>query len=176
MAGVNLLPWREWRRQRAIRRWQIALLGSLLAGTLLSLLGITLVSQHLERQLQANARLGERIAGLAEGLEEVALLRERGAALQAQRVELKALVQQQGAGGDLLFRLMEIVPQGARLSEVKLTENELQLSGLARSGADVSQLLRNLGQAPGFGAADLQELVLSPAGERFRLSVSLEPS
>lgn len=174
MAGINLLPWREWRRQRAIRRWQGALLGSLLAGTLLSLLGITLVSQRLERRLEANARLAERIAGLAEDLEQVARLRERGDALQAQWVELQALVRQQGTGGDLLFRLMEIVPEGARLSEVHWTDHELRLSGLARTGSDVSQLLRNLGQAPGLGAADLQELVSSPAGERFRLLVSLE--
>ncbi|OLS64041.1 PilN domain-containing protein [Pseudomonas putida] len=176
MAGINLLPWREWRRQRAIRRWQGLLLASLLAGTLLSLLGVALVSQRLERQLEANARLSERIAGLSEGLAQVALLRERGEVLQAQWTELQGMVRQQGVGGDLLFRLMDIVPPGARLSELQLSEGELRLSGLARSGSDVAQLLRNLGQSPGLGAADLQELVSSPTGERFRLLVSLESS
>lgn len=174
MAGINLLPWREWRRQRAVRQWQGLLLASLLAGTLLSLLGVALVGQRLEQRMEANARLAERIAGLAEALEQVTMLRERGDALQSRWEELQALVRQQGAGGDLLMRLMDVVPPGARLNEVQLTDGELRLSGLARSGSDVAQLLRNLAQAPGLGAADLQELASSSAGERFRLLVSLE--
>jgi len=173
MAGVNLLPWREWRRRRAIRYWQGLLFGSLLLGALLSLLGIGLLNQHLDRSGEANARLDERIAGLADGLEQVADLRSRFADLQAQWDELQALRRQQWASGDLLFRLMEIVPAGARLSELHLADGELRLSGLARSGAEVAQLLRNLQQSSGLGAPDLQELVSSPSGERFRLVVSL---
>lgn len=174
MAGVNLLPWREWRRRQAIRRWQGMLFGSLVVGALLSVAGVAVLDQRLERQAGANARLDERIAGLAEKLEQVTLLGERIAALQAQSDELQGLQQRQGTGGDLLFHLMHIVPAGARLSELHMADGELGLSGLARSGAEVAQLLRNLRQSPGLGAPDLQELGSSPAGERFRVSVSLQ--
>ena len=71
MSGINLLPWREWRRRRAIRYWQGMLSGSLLLGALLSLLGVVLMDQRLERQIAANVRLDERITGLAAGLEQV---------------------------------------------------------------------------------------------------------
>lgn len=174
MAGVNLLPWREWRKRRAIRSWQVLLLGSLLLGALLSLLGLLLMDQRLERRVEANARLDERIAGLAGGLEQVSKLRNRHHALQAQWTELQALRRRQGVGGELLLRLMDIVPAGARLSELQLADGELRLSGLARNSAEVAQLLRNLRQSPGLGAPDLQELVSSSTGERFRLSVSLQ--
>lgn len=174
MGGINLLPWRDWQRQRSIRRWQGLLCGSLLLGALLSLLAVVLLGQRLDRQDEANVRLGERIAGLADGLEQVVLLRDRLGDLQAQWDELQVLQVQRNAGGDLLLRLMAIMPAGTRLDELQLVGGELRLSGLARSGADVAQLLRNLTQAPGLGAPDLQELVSSPTGERFRLLVSLQ--
>ena len=119
MSGINLLPWREWRRRRAIRYWQGMLSGSLLLGALLSLLGVVLMDQRLERQIAANVRLDERITGLAAGLEQVSALRSRHAALQAQWNLLQGLRWRQASGGDLLFRLMEIVPAGARLSELQ---------------------------------------------------------
>lgn len=175
MAGVNLLPWREGRRQRGIRCWQGLLLGSLLAGALLALFGVVLAGQRLARQVEANVRLDERIAGLAEGLGQVATLRERSAALQAQWRELEGLRRQHGSIGEVLFRVMDSVPAGARLSDVQLADGELRLSGVARSGGDVALLLRNLRQAPGLGAPDLQELVSSAEGERFRLLVGLAP-
>jgi len=174
MPGINLLPWREWRRRRAIRYWQGLLCVSLLLGALASLLGSAWLDRHLERQSGVNDRLVQRIAGLAGDLEQVSALRERRDELLGQWNELQRLRDKGQSAGDLLLRLMEIVPPGAWLDELQLADGELRLSGLARGGAEVAQLLRNLRQAPGLGAPDLQEVVSSPAGERFRVLVSLQ--
>lgn len=174
MPGINLLPWREWHRRRAIRYWQGLLCASLLMGALISLVAGTLLDRHLDRQSGFNARLAERIVGLAGDLEQVSVLRERRDELLGQWNELQRLQEKGQSAGDLLLRLMEIVPPGARLDELQLTDGELRLSGFARGGAQVAQLLRNLRQAPGLGAPDLQEVVSSTAGERFRLLVSLQ--
>ncbi|MDR0276692.1 MAG: PilN domain-containing protein [Paucimonas sp.] len=174
MPGINLLPWREWRRRRAVRCWQGALCASLLVGVLVALLGSVWLDRRLEWQSGVNDRLAQRIAGLSGDLEQVALLRELGDELLGQWNELQRLRDKGQSAGDLLLRLMEIVPPGARLDELQLADGELRLSGLARGGEDVAQLLRNLSQAPGLGAPDLQELVSASGGERFRLLVRLQ--
>ncbi|MDU9389547.1 PilN domain-containing protein [Pseudomonas sp. zfem002] len=169
MGEVNLLPWREWQRLRAVRRWQAALLGCLVSGLLLTLVLAALLSQHLERWRTDNQVLETRITGLAEGLAQVAVLRERGEDLQVQLEALRELQAQRTSGSDLLSTLMAIVPAGVRLEELTWADGELRLTGLARGGADVAQLLHHLRMSPGLGMADLQALTSSSAGERFRL-------
>ncbi|MHA6198433.1 PilN domain-containing protein [Pseudomonas wadenswilerensis] len=174
MPGINLLPWREWRRRRAIRYWQGLLCAGLLLGALVSLVAGAWLDRQLERQSEANTRLAQRVAGLAGDLEQVSALRERRDELLGQWEEVQRLRDKGQSAGHLLLRLMEIVPPGAWLDELQLVDGELRLSGFARGGAEVAQLLRNLRQSPGLGAPDLQELVSSPTGERFRLMVSLQ--
>lgn len=174
MTGINLLPWREWRRRRAIRCWQGALCASLLVGALAALVGSVWLDRHLARQSGVNERLVQRIAGLSGDLERVSVLREHRDELLGQWNELQRLRDTGQSAGDLLWRLMEIVPPGARLDELQLADGELHLSGLARGGEEVAQLLRNLSQAPGLGSPDLQELASTSGGERFRLLVRLQ--
>ncbi len=174
MTGINLLPWREWRRRRAIRCWQGLLGTSLLVGALASLVAAAWLDRQLERQSEVSTRLAQRIAGLAGDLEQISVLRERREELLGQWNQLQRLRDEGRPASDLLSRLMEIVPPGAWLDGLRLADGELHLSGIARGGVEVAQLLRNLRQTPGLGAPDLQELVSSPTGERFRLMVSLQ--
>lgn len=169
MGEVNLLPWREWQRLRSVRRWQAAMLACLAGGLLLALVLAAALGQRLQHWVADNERLERGMAGLAEGLEHVVALKARGNELQAQLDGLSVLQAQRTFAGDLLSRLMAIVPPGVHLEELKWAEGELQLSGLARSGADVAQLLRSLRQSPGLDAADLQTLTSTREGERFRL-------
>lgn len=173
MSEVNLLPWREWRRQRAIRRWQVLLLAALVTGALAMVLAGVLLARHLESQLRENARLVERIDGLDGLLVEAGGLRARHDALLAQREELLSLQRQRRGAVELLAGLALALPAQVRLDGLHLTEDGLRLAGVTRSGAEVPRLLQALAQVPGLGVADLQEVTTSPAGERFRIAVEL---
>lgn len=176
MHAVNLLPWREWRRQRAIRTFQYGLLAAVLLGGLLVVVAVALLNQRLGAQLKENSRLDERTAGLDGPVAEVEGLVARRDELLKQRNELQALQRQGQSGAELLTHLTRIVPAQVRLDGLQLAGDELRLSGLARSGTDVAHLLRNLGQSPGLSAPDLQEVKSSSQGERFQIVVSLRPA
>ena len=175
MAGVNLLPWREWQRERSVRRLQLALLAAVVSGAMLALATAILLERQLGDYLREGAATSERITGLETVLADVAALKARRDGLLEQRAGLLELQRQPGI--DLLTRLMHLVPEQARLDELHLTREELRLSGFARSGGDVAQLLRNLAQAPGVQTPELQEVTSTRGGERFQVLLGLrEPS
>lgn len=167
MAGVNLLPWREWQRQRAARRLQCALLAAVGSGAIVLLATTVELERRLGDYLRENDAASERISSLDGALADIAALTAQRDDLLGQQAELQALQRQTGA--DLLTRLMRFVPESVRLEGLQLTRDELRLSGFARTGSDVAQLLRNLGQTPGAGAPELQEITSTRAGERFQV-------
>lgn len=173
MSGINLLPWRTWRRQRAVRGLQWMVLVSLLLGGVLAVAAAVQLDQWLAGHEQENARLDERINGLEGPLAAVEALRTERAALLAQDRELQRLDSRRQPFADLLARLAEIVPEHVRLDSLLLTSDALSLSGVARSGSEVAQLLRTLGQSPELDVPDLREVKSSVAGERFQMTAGL---
>lgn len=174
MSGINLLPWREWQRQRAVRQLQWALLATVVTGAVVLLAMAVVLDRRLDAHLRENAAASERISGLDGALADIALLVVRRDDLLGQQAELLDLQRQPGA--DLLARLMRLVPENVRLDGLQLSRDELRLSGFARSGSDVAQLLRNLGQAPGASAPELQDITSTRAGERFQVLLGFRAS
>ena len=170
MSAINLLPWREWRRARAVRRLQWALLVALLLGGVFTAVAAIQLNHRLEGHLRESVRLSERISGLQDALTAVDALRARRDALLEQGRELQALQARRQPAENLLARLTEIVPAHVRLDRLQLTADELSLTGLARSGGEVAQLLRNLGRSPELEVPDLREVKSSLAGERFQMT------
>lgn len=174
MTDVNLLPWREWQRGRDVRRLQYGLLAALVTGALMTMVMAVWLDGRLGVQLQESVLLDEQIASLHAALTEVEALNARNADLVEQQRELQALASQPAS--TLLGRLMYLVPDQVWLDSLQFTRQELRLTGLARSGPDVAQLLRNLGAEPGVGKANLNEVKSTIAGERFQLSLTLQES
>lgn len=174
MSAVNLLPWREWQRQRAVRQLQWALLAAVVAGAVVLLVMAVVLDRRLAAHLRENAAATERISGLDGALADIALLTVRRDDLLGQQAELRDLQRQPGA--DLLTRLMHLVPENVRFDGLQLSRDELRLSGFARSASDVAQLLRNLGQTPGVAPPELQDVTSTRAGERFQVLLSFRAS
>lgn len=175
MHEVNLLPWRQWEHRRTIRRWQGSMLAAVLFGGLLMLACTAQLKEGLAEQLRESARLDERLAGLEGPLAQGAALQAQVQALVEQRNELDALQAQRLGAGDLLAVLARAVPAQVRLDAVQLSGVELSVSGVARSGSEVAQLLWALDRSPGMGPAELRDVERSVAGERFQITVSLRP-
>ena len=75
----------------------------------------------------------------------------------------------------MLAPLATRVPQGLQLTALALEGSALRLEGVAQGRASVTQLLRNLDQAPGLGEVQLQEIKATAAGEVFHLSAQVQP-
>lgn len=173
MHDINLLPWRNWARQQSVRRWQVACFAAVMLGALVLWAGTALLKHRLAEQVRENLRLEERLAGLGGPLAEAEALRARHERLVEQRNELDRLQARRLSAADLLDGLARAVPEQVRLDSVQLSEAELSVSGVARSGGEVAQLLWALGRSPGMGPAELRDVAGSAQGERFQIRVVL---
>lgn len=176
MSGtINLLPWREWRRQRSVRQLQ----GLLLAVVLLGAGIVLLLDQHadyrLAQQGQANATLRDAIAGLEGPLAELDDLVAQADALLERAQGLEAVQHAVSPGAHVLRPLATQVPQGLQLTLLTLEGTALRLEGVSQGRAAVTQLLRNLGQIPGLAELRLQEVKATVAGEVFQLTAQVRP-
>ena len=144
--GFNLLPWREWRRRTANRKFMAAALAAAL------LAQAPLLAEH--RQLQAQredwqehnevlslrtGKLVREAAALRQEREEAALLTERMHVMHDWR-------QQQRAVLEMLISLGHTLPPGLRLQQVSLHGAELELQGRALSIEEVNLFLASAEQ------------------------------
>lgn len=170
MRRINLLPWREWQRQRALRRFKAALLVCALAGAVAVLIGDRLVRAEQARQQLASDALREDISALDQQLERLAQLTSQRDELAGQVNAIEALRADRQPLAEWLALLGRWVPYGVRLTGVQLLGAQLQVTGVARSGLEVAQLLEGLARLPGVAAPTLKEIKATPAGEQFQLT------
>jgi len=173
MLRLNLLPWRERQRLAALRRFQLALIGSLL----LALAGVIMLDQLArQRGQQQLAAIAERQADVARldiQLQQLKAVQGSHADVMAQSAALQALRN----GQDLLPRMFAELEQalGAslQLTEMSIQEGQLQLLGLAASPAVVAQFIRDLQQSRRFDALELKHIRAVADGDEFLLLARL---
>lgn len=169
MPELNLLPWREQRRQAGIRRLQGLLLG---VGLLAAL--ITWVVDHLGRQAQhrqmlENALIRQNVDRFDAQLKQLSQHKVEREHVQHKLHALENLQGRRLFLIDLLEQLERAVPQGVYLTAVTRQGAHLHINGLARSSSLVAQLLRNLSSE--LGEAEMQQMKAVDEGEAFELSV-----
>lgn len=153
---LNLMPWRERRRARALLHFRLALVGSLVLALASVLLLDQLARARLARQVAASAVHVAQLDGLARQQAALAALREERATVLAQQAELLQLRAGQQAIERLLAGLESAMPDDASLTELSFAEGRLQFAGRAPSALVVGQFMRNL---QGMGVASGLELV-----------------
>lgn len=172
MRRVNLLPWREARRQARGKQLQVMLVATLVLGGA----GVYLVDRAVERRLSGqearNAGLQQDSEQLDELIARLSDLAEQRDALLEQLQDVEVL--QEGQGFDVLERLVYAVPQGVQLTGLLFEAAQLNVSGLAPSGAAVARFLRNLGTVPGLQRPELQDVQSIGTGVAFQLLVGVQ--
>lgn len=175
MYALNLLPWREWRRQRGVRQLQ----GMLLGTALLALVGVVLLDRQANHRLvsqgAANAQWREAIDQLEAPVARMHSLAAQGDALLQQAQVLEALQHAPSPGAQVLGLLARRVPPGVQLTRLVLEGRALRLEGVAQGRAPVTRLMSHLGQSPGLGDIRLQEVKATADGEVFQMSAQVRP-
>ena len=77
MAHINLLPWREWERERKKKEFLGNLAGVLVLGAMLVFLGGWVLDNNIENQQQRNGFLETKIAVLDTRIAEIQSLRKQ---------------------------------------------------------------------------------------------------
>jgi type IV pilus assembly protein PilN len=144
MAHINLLPWREARREE-LKRAFLSILGLVVAvGVVLIILGDRVVNAQIANQNARNDYISQNIRELDKQVEEIKdLQRKRNQLIDRMRV-IQELQGNRPIIVRVLDQLVRTVPDGVFYTSVSARGSELSIDGVAESNNRVSSLMRRL--------------------------------
>lgn len=144
MTEINLLPWRELRREREKKEFTIYLLAGFITAVFLVFLMHYYASSVAEAQRTINTKLNEEISRLNSQITEINQLKKLKQALVARMSVIKNLQLTRPLTVHLFDELVTITPSGVYLSHLDRVGNKVTILGYADSNTDISQLMRNI--------------------------------
>ena len=165
MARINLLPWREERREERRKRFLLALTGVVVGSIGAVFIADQIISAAIDRQITRNDYIGKQIAVVDERIKQISELK----AHRQQLVERMRIIQDlQGnrqISGRIFDQLARTLPDGVYFTKVKRLGKTLSISGAAESNNRVSELMRNLDASDWFDAPSLNEVKATSADQ-----------
>lgn len=177
MTKINLLPWRQERRQQRQKEYFAVLGGTALAAVLAVFGVITYFNALIDNQNDRNAYLQQEIKALDAKIAEIAELEKRRQHLLNRKQVIEQLQANRSQMVHLFDQLVRTIPEGVRLNSIKQTGELLSLEGVAQSNARVATYLRAL-EGSGWMTAP-EPMVIEAKGDdrlmpyQFRVQVTL---
>jgi len=144
MAQINLLPWREERRQNLKKEFLISVALVLLLGAGLVLLGDRIVNGQIDTQTARNEYLAENIKELDKQVAEIRDLQKR----RNQLLDRMKVIQELQGNRPIIVRVLDqlvrTVPDGVFYTSLATKDKQISISGVAESNNRVSSLMRRL--------------------------------
>lgn len=177
MTRINLLPWREARREAGRRRFLLVLGGVVLLSAGSIVLRDRYINHAIERQAARNAYVVQQISALEERVGQLNELKSRRAQLVERMRIIQGLQGQRSGAAQVFDQLARTLPDEVYFTDLQWRDRTLVINGVAASNQHVSELLRNLDAAEVFDAPSLTEIKVAGDGSGkhaaslFRLSV-----
>lgn len=165
MARINLLPWREERREERRKRFLLILIGVLAGSIGAVLIADQIISAAIERQMARNDYIGKQIAVVDERIKQISELKARRQQLVERMRIIQDLQGNRQISGRVFDQLARTLPDGVYFTDVKMAGKTLSISGAAESNNRVSELMRNLDESDWFDAPSLNEVKASSADQ-----------
>lgn len=177
MVKINLLPWREERRQQLNKEFFLILAG----GALLAVLSVALVmwfyNQSIDFQNKRNVYLKGEIAKLDKDIAEIRELESKKAKLLSRKEVIEELQGKRTQMVHLFDELVKTIPNGVFLESVKQQGDRLTLEGYAQSHSRVSAYLRAIEESQWLGKPEVQYIkadnTFDTHEQKFRLTAQL---
>ena len=156
MPRINLLPWREELRAQRRNQFFAALGGTAVAAGVILLLSYFIFEGMVDGQRDRNEFLKTEIAELDKRIEEILDLEASKSRLLA-RMEIIEQLQRSRPGIVHVFdEMVQVMPDGVFLTEVKQTGRRVEMIGTAESNTRVSALMRNIDKSEWLDNPDLE--------------------
>jgi len=165
MARINLLPWREERREERRKRFLLLLIGVFVGSVGAVFIAEQIFSAAIERQQARNAYIDKQIAVVDERIKQISELKARRQQLVERMRIIQDLQGNRQISGRIFDQLARTLPDGVYFTSVKLVGKTLSISGAAESNNRVSELMRNLDASDWFDAPSLNEVKATTAGQ-----------
>lgn len=178
MASINLLPWREARRQARKQQFLIGLGATLVGAGLTLFLWDIMINSRIDDQQSRNQYLRAEIALLDQEVAEIRdLQRKRNQLIERMRV-IQALQGNRPVIVRLLDQLVRTVPDGVFYTNLETQANVVSIEGVAESNNRVSSLMRRLDASDWLDSPNLDAVQAAPnygdQATTFKLTVNIQ--
>lgn len=178
MAQINLLPWRDERRQELKKEFLGVIAFVLALAVALVLFGDRVVNSQIDGQKARNAYLREHIAVLDKQVAEIRdIQKKRNQLLDRMRV-IQELQGNRPIIVRILDQLVRTVPDGVFYTNLAARNKVINIRGIAESNNRVSSLMRRLDASDWLADPNLDAVRAAPEyGEQattFNLTVKVQ--
>ncbi|MFT5599436.1 MAG: type IV pilus assembly protein PilN [Chitinophagales bacterium] len=144
MTRINLLPWREWKRQEQKRQFGLWSILSLCLASLIMLLIHIQMGSKIDYQLSRNNYISNEITQLDKQIAEISELQKVRRSLLERMEVIQALQRSRPSIVHLFTEIVSTVPNGVYLKSLSQNDGNLVMNGEAESNSRVSTYMRNL--------------------------------
>ncbi len=179
MTEINLLPWREKKREQEKKQFTLYLLVGLVMAVIIVILIDYYAKCLVDAQTQRNQRLKDEITQFEKQIKEIAELKKLRQALIARMTIVQNLQATRALTVRLFDEIIKIMPNGVYLNRVDRIGNKVTLLGYAESNTNISLLMRNIEGNAWIQDPELTEIKKSSEGKKpeenaFKLSFILK--
>jgi type IV pilus assembly protein PilN len=162
MAQINLLPWREDRRQELKRDFLVTLGLVVLLGIGLLILADRVVNSQIDNQKARNNYLTENIKVLDKQVAEIRELQKR----RNQLIDRMRVIQELQGNRPIIVRVLDqlvrTIPDGVFYTNISTKGKRISISGIAESNNRVSSLMRRLDASDWLSGPNLDKVNAAP--------------
>ncbi len=144
MTRINLLPWREMRRAEQRRQFTSTMLGAVIVMAGVIVLVHINLSGQIGAQESRNSYLDQQIALVDKEIAEIKDLEQEKEKLLARMNVIQELQSRRPQIVRLFDDIPRLLPDGAYLSSIEQSGQQILMQGLAQSNSRVSSLMRNV--------------------------------
>lgn len=180
MTNINLLPWRELKREQDKKTFTTYAAVSLVISICLIFLVNYHASSLIEQQTTINNRLKEEIEDYKKQITEIKGLKKVREGLIARMKIIQNLQATRILTVRLFDELIRILPDGVYVNRMERTGERITIAGFTESNSNISRLMHNIELSQWIQQPDLREIKKSKEGtedspSEFKLSFTLKP-
>lgn len=158
MTEINLLPWREARREQEKKNVTTLLLSSFVAAVCVVFMINQYASSLVSDQTSRNQKLQNEINILDAQIIEIKKLKLIRDGLISRMKIVQTLLTTRILTVHFFDELIKVLPDGVYLTDVKRTADRINVQGYSESNSNVSLLMRNIQQNPWIQAPLLTDI------------------
>lgn len=144
MAKINLLPWRETRRQARQRSFFVQLFGVAVIAAGLVILGNQTMNNLITSQEARNDFLRSEIRALDREIAQIEDLERTRDSLISRKNVIERLQENRSLMIHIFNQIAQTVPEGITLNSVRQTGSDLTIVGTTESETRVSEYMRRI--------------------------------
>lgn len=179
MTQINLLPWREQKREQEKKLFTTMLLGCVIAAAFIVFLINYYAANLVSNQSMRNEMLQKEINAMNNELEEIKNLEKAKKTLISRLSIVQHLQSTRTLMVHLFDELINVMPAGVYLTQVQGKNDIISITGYTESNTYVSILMRNIELDDWLHNPVLSEIKKEakkqPADNEFKLTFILDP-